>query len=108
VGQKSWDKNAEAGQLRQESLGCTAKQDSRRKWGWYRKDKKRGQDGQNMTEGKATGTGQLRWDSHGRTVMTVKVGHDIWDMTSTMKLDRTAQTGQSGQDRRTGQVRQDI
>jgi hypothetical protein len=48
--------------------------------------------------------------------MTVKLGHDIWDMTFVMMLDRTAQTGQSGQvgltgslDRsgRTGQKRRD-
>jgi hypothetical protein len=29
--------------------------------------------------------------------MTVKLGHDIWEKTSTMALDRTAQTDQSGQ-----------
>jgi hypothetical protein len=29
--------------------------------------------------------------------MTVKLGHDIWDMTSAMTLDRITQTGQSGQ-----------
>ncbi len=47
--------------------------------------------------------GQLRWDSRGRTAMTVKLGHDIWDMTLVIMLDRTAQTGQSGQVGLTGQ-----
>ncbi len=42
-------------------------------------DKKRGQDGENMTEGKAAGTGQLRWDSRGRTAMTVKLGYISYD-----------------------------
>jgi hypothetical protein len=29
--------------------------------------------------------------------MTVKLGHDIWDMTSATPLNRTAKTGQSDQ-----------
>jgi hypothetical protein len=42
--------------------------------------------------------------------MTVRLGHDIRDMTSAMTLDMTGQTGQSGQVSLTGhpgQVRQD-
>jgi hypothetical protein len=35
--------------------------------------------------------------------MTVKLGHDIWEMTSAMTLDRITQTGQSGQVGLTGQ-----
>jgi hypothetical protein len=55
-----------------------------------------------MREGKgswdrAAGRGQLRWDNNGRTVMTVKLGYDIWDMTSAMTLDR--QPGQVRLDR---------
>jgi hypothetical protein len=46
---------------------------------------------------KAAGTGHLRWDNHGRTAMTVKLGHDIWYMTWAMMGDRTALTDQSGQ-----------
>jgi hypothetical protein len=88
----------------------TAGQKSWRKSGWYRQDRKRGQGGHNMTEGQTAGTGQLRWDSGGWTAMTVKLGHDIGDMTSAVMLDRTAETGQSGQVGLTdqpGQVRQD-
>jgi hypothetical protein len=51
--------------------------------------------------------GQDSWD---RTAMAVKLRHDINDMTSVMVLDKTAQTGQSGQVGLTdqpGQVRQD-
>jgi hypothetical protein len=38
--------------------------------------------------------------------MTVKLGHDIWDMTSAITLDRTGQSGQSGQGDLTGQSAQ--
>jgi hypothetical protein len=43
----------------------------------------------------------------GRTAITVRLRHDIWDMTSAMTLDRTTQTGQSGQVGLTGQAGQD-
>jgi hypothetical protein len=73
--QDSCDRRNWAGQPGQNSR--------RRQEGWYSRTRNRGQDGQNMTEGQAAGTGQLRWDNCGRTVMTVKLGHDIWDMTLT-------------------------
>jgi hypothetical protein len=39
--------------------------------------------------------------------MTVKLGHDIWDMTSATPLNRTAKTGQSDQVSLTDQPGQD-
>jgi hypothetical protein len=42
--QDSWDRKAWAGQ---------PGQDSWRKWGWYRQEKRRGQDGQKMTVGQS-------------------------------------------------------
>ncbi len=53
------DRNAGAGQLGQKILGRIARtgqpeKDSRRMSGWHRKDKKRGKDGQNITEGKGS------------------------------------------------------
>ncbi len=60
-----------------------------------------------MTEGQGTwDPRQLRCDSCDRTAMTVKLWHDMWDMTSAMTLDLTSQTGQCIQVGLTGQPAQ--
>ncbi len=59
------------------------RQDQKERTGWPEHDRR------------SVGTGQLRWDTV--ALMTVKLGHDIWDMTSAMTLDRITQTDHSGQ-----------
>jgi hypothetical protein len=60
LGEDSWDKKAWAGQP-EKTIGMV------------RRTRKRGQDGQNMTNGqgswdRAAGTGQLKWDNNGSKV----------------------------------------
>jgi hypothetical protein len=71
--------------------------------GWYRQERKRGQDGKNIKEG------QISWDrttekshrgSHDNKVVALHLGHEA------MTLDRITQTDQSGQVGLTGQLGQ--
>jgi hypothetical protein len=85
LGKDGWDRRAWAGQPGQNS--------QRRQSGWYRPDKKE-KTGWPEHYRRTGQLGQRNWDG---TTMTVKLGHDMWDMTSAMTLDRAAQTGQSRQ-----------
>jgi hypothetical protein len=84
--------------------------------GWYNQARENRM-ARTSQKDRAAGTGQLRWDNHGRTAMSVKLGHHTWDMMLAMTLDnpdrlvwtgwpdRSAWTGQAGKDRETGDAR---
>ncbi len=63
-----------------------------------------------MTEGQGNWARTTEMGKPWQEAITVEFGHDIWDITLAMMLDRITQAGQSGQVGMTGQpgqVRQD-